>query len=104
MSKSVSVTVSMSYLPYVIVLISGIVYLSFRLFCWKHGVQVDEISEFLKNERHVALFYLFKLCLLVISLAFANGIRDVFGRVGRSVLASLNKKKIDRTSSPSKGR
>lgn len=60
----------------IIVGVSGVTLLVLHGFCKYHHVHVSEISEFLaKKQQHTFLFYVFKICLLALTVAFAHGIR-----------------------------
>jgi hypothetical protein len=68
----------------VVICVSGATLLVLHGFCKYHKVHVNEISEFLaKKQQHTFLFYVFKACLLALTVAFAHGIRCLVS--GRAV-------------------
>jgi hypothetical protein len=72
----VSVIVRTRVSALVVISVSGATLLVLHGFCKYHHVQVNEISEFLaKKQQHTFLFYIFKVCILVLTVAFAHGIR-----------------------------
>lgn len=81
-------------LPYVITGVAGIAFVGLHAFCKHQQVHVNEISEFLaKHQQYTVLFYLFKACLLVITISFLQGARGiVWGGGKKLVLRALQKK------------
>jgi hypothetical protein len=90
----IAATSSETILPYVITGIAGIAFMALHAFCKHQHVQVNEIGEFLATQQqYIVLLYLFKTCLLVITISFLQGARGiVWGGGKKLVLRALQKK------------